>query len=257
MPATCASASTIKTPGISGYPGTCPGKNHSLKVTPLIPTPLWPGARAIILSTSKNGKRWGRICWISTLLNTVVSSGTGYSLSLAVSNVLRTAARSAVNSIFRGRGAAPVAQLDILRWRAGRAGRRGRPDGHGGRGQPLAGRQVEDKAYLCPLRVRWRHRNKGAADGDDPDRPQHLRRVIEVVATHDLVNVVEDDVEYPLIDVAFPAFIAGFEKDEAIIIGATPTTHIIRFSGTIPDITAAPPGGPRCRGAGRGGGRRR
>ena len=50
-----ASASTIKTPGMTGFPGKCPAKYGSLLVTFLYPTALIPGSKCVILSMSKNG----------------------------------------------------------------------------------------------------------------------------------------------------------------------------------------------------------
>src|SRR5258705_13382945 len=48
------------TPGITGNPGKCPWKYHSLAVTPLIPTiRLASASYSTIRSTSRNGQRWG------------------------------------------------------------------------------------------------------------------------------------------------------------------------------------------------------
>ena len=52
---TCANASTIRTPGITGYSGKCPLKNSSFAVTFLIPIAFWPSSTSRILSISKNG----------------------------------------------------------------------------------------------------------------------------------------------------------------------------------------------------------
>jgi len=54
-PPTCASASTINTPGITGYPGKCPWKNGSLTETFFKPTARTPSSISVIRSTSKNG----------------------------------------------------------------------------------------------------------------------------------------------------------------------------------------------------------
>ena len=54
IPPVCANASICKTPGITGLPGKCPGKNHSLYVTFLTPT-IEVSVNSMILSTNKNG----------------------------------------------------------------------------------------------------------------------------------------------------------------------------------------------------------
>jgi len=55
IPPTCAIASTINTPGITGCPGKCPSKNGSFIVTFLMPTIRFRGSISRIRSTSKNG----------------------------------------------------------------------------------------------------------------------------------------------------------------------------------------------------------
>ncbi len=55
MPAACASASRIITPGITGRSGKCPVKNGSLKVTFLMARMLSPGVHSSTRSTSRNG----------------------------------------------------------------------------------------------------------------------------------------------------------------------------------------------------------
>ena len=47
--------STMRTPGIIGLSGKCPGKKLSLIVTFLIATAETPGLYSITLSTSRNG----------------------------------------------------------------------------------------------------------------------------------------------------------------------------------------------------------
>lgn len=63
---TCASASTISTPGMMGFPGKCPWKNGSFTVTFLMPT-AFPSPISSTLSTSKNGYRCGMISCICLL----------------------------------------------------------------------------------------------------------------------------------------------------------------------------------------------
>src|SRR4051794_3712208 len=65
-----ASASTWRTPGITGSPGKWPAKNHSVAVTALSPTMRWAdGSYSTIRSTSRNGWRCGirrsisRVVW--------------------------------------------------------------------------------------------------------------------------------------------------------------------------------------------------
>ena len=64
----CASASMINTPGITGFPGKCPAKYGSLKVTFFRPTARTPGSSSSIVSISRNGCLWGRISMISCVL---------------------------------------------------------------------------------------------------------------------------------------------------------------------------------------------
>src|SRR3954451_24252803 len=69
MPIVCASASTCRTPGITGNPGKWPWKNHSVAVTALIPTIRFaPGSYSMIRSTSRNGQRCGISASISRTL---------------------------------------------------------------------------------------------------------------------------------------------------------------------------------------------
>jgi len=49
------STSTMRTPGIIGLSGKCPGKKLSLIVTFLIATAETPGLYSITLSTNRNG----------------------------------------------------------------------------------------------------------------------------------------------------------------------------------------------------------
>src|SRR5688572_8675688 len=55
MPAAWARASRMMTPGITGRPGKCPGKNGSFTVTFLIASMRLPGTHSITRSTSRNG----------------------------------------------------------------------------------------------------------------------------------------------------------------------------------------------------------
>lgn len=59
-PPTCAIASTIKTPGMIGLWGKCPGKKLSLMVTFLTPMAYDPCSISKTLSTNKNGYRCGK-----------------------------------------------------------------------------------------------------------------------------------------------------------------------------------------------------
>ena len=66
MPAVCAMASTISTPGITGKSGKWPWKNGSSLVTFLIPT-MRSGSISTMRSTSRNGERCGRMARISLI----------------------------------------------------------------------------------------------------------------------------------------------------------------------------------------------
>ena len=59
-PPTCAIASTIKTPGMIGLCGKCPGKKLSLMVTFFTPIAYEPCSISRMRSTSKNGYRCGK-----------------------------------------------------------------------------------------------------------------------------------------------------------------------------------------------------
>ena len=59
IPPTCAIASMISTPGITGYPGKWPWKNPSLIETFLIALIRWPLSHSSTRSTSRNGYRCG------------------------------------------------------------------------------------------------------------------------------------------------------------------------------------------------------
>ena len=59
-PPTCAIASTIKTPGMIGLWGKCPGKKLSLMVTFLTPMAYEPCSISKTLSTKRNGYRCGK-----------------------------------------------------------------------------------------------------------------------------------------------------------------------------------------------------
>src|SRR5438132_5250397 len=60
MPPSCASASTINTPGSVGRPGKCPAKKASSPVRCQRPRADTPGTTSSISSTNRNGGRWGR-----------------------------------------------------------------------------------------------------------------------------------------------------------------------------------------------------
>src|SRR4051794_13610758 len=60
MPPTCASASTISTPGSVGRPGKWPAKNASSPVRCHRPRAERPGTTSSISSTKRNGGRWGK-----------------------------------------------------------------------------------------------------------------------------------------------------------------------------------------------------
>ena len=63
-----ASASTCRTPGMTGSPGKCPPKNHSVAVTALRPTIRWASASySTMPTTRRNGQRCGISAWISLL----------------------------------------------------------------------------------------------------------------------------------------------------------------------------------------------
>ncbi len=64
---TCASASRIRTPGITGSFGKCPLKNGSLYVTHFFPMALLPGSSSSIRSIRRNGCLWGMISIISLI----------------------------------------------------------------------------------------------------------------------------------------------------------------------------------------------
>lgn len=70
-PPTWAIASTMRTPGIMGLSGKCPGKKLSFMVTFFIPTADTPGLYSITLSTNKNGNLCGNISLIWLMSITV------------------------------------------------------------------------------------------------------------------------------------------------------------------------------------------
>src|SRR5450830_2129599 len=59
-----ASASTIRTPGISGLPGKCPANQTSSSRSVRKATQRTPGSSSSTSSTSKKGGRCGNSCWI-------------------------------------------------------------------------------------------------------------------------------------------------------------------------------------------------
>jgi len=62
---TCASASIISTPGMTGFPGKWPAKYGSLKLTHFFPSALTPSSSSSIVSISINGCLCGMISMIS------------------------------------------------------------------------------------------------------------------------------------------------------------------------------------------------
>src|SRR5438477_7051061 len=65
MPAACAIASRISTPGMIGRCGKCPGKYGSFTETFFSATMRLPGSSSLTLSIIRNGKRCGRCAMTS------------------------------------------------------------------------------------------------------------------------------------------------------------------------------------------------
>src|ERR1035437_8017125 len=90
-----------------GWPGKWPWKNHSVAVTDLSPTiRLAAGSYSTIRSTSRNGQRCGRSCWISRVERMVV-----WAVSVTVGSSIGGLARSAARCGDEGGGANAIEQV--------------------------------------------------------------------------------------------------------------------------------------------------
>jgi hypothetical protein len=60
IPAVCARASVINTPGIMAFPGKCPFRKGSWLEKHFVARALRPGSTDVTSSIKMNGGRWGK-----------------------------------------------------------------------------------------------------------------------------------------------------------------------------------------------------